>query len=159
VLLNIEKIKGLWQKLLHQEATPNHIALGFALGLFVSFLPIPPFQTVTTMVLAYLLRSNQVSALVGLHLHLLVFPVVPLILLLEYKVGQIFFHLRDAPKIDPTQFTIMSLVDKGWPLLKTLLSGAFVIGIPTAIVAFFIVRQAAHRLQKKTRGAQSAKKN
>jgi len=150
----IEKIKRLWEQLLHQEATPHQIALGFCVGLFVSFLPIPPFQTLTTLLLAFALRSNKVAALIGLHIHLIFVPVVPFVFIVEYKIGYKLLHWHHHPKVEPMKITIMYLIEKGWPLLKAMLVGAFVLGVPSCTISYPIVKRAAFRWQhgRRTKG-------
>src|SRR3989338_5028457 len=101
VMLNLAKIKALWEKLLHQEASPDQIAGGFALGLFVSFLPFPGLQTLLALAAAFLLRTNKVACLIGLNLHLMVLPVIPLLFWVEYEFGKVILDMRDAPHFDP----------------------------------------------------------
>lgn len=140
----MEKIKGLWSKLLHQEATPDQVALGFALGFFVSFLPIPGFQILTAVALAYLLRTNKVACLIGLNLHLIFAPAIPLIFVLEYKVGKYLLDLGKLPDLDPETFNWKIALHEG---IYAVIVGSLVIGIPCAVVSYFIVRRATIRWQ------------
>lgn len=147
MLVNIQKIKALWDRLLHQEASPNQIAAGFAVGLFISFIPLP-CQTILALALAFLFRLNKVACLVGVHLHLAVFPVIPAVFFAEYHIGRILFPFGRLPELKPRHFELLTLLHKGWPILRTTLLGALVLGIPSAIAAFFVVKSAAFRWQK-----------
>lgn len=155
VRVTIQKIKTLWDRLLHQEASPNQIAAGFAIGLFISFIPLP-CQTILALTLAFLLRLNKVACLVGVHLHLAVFPVIPAVFYAEYHVGRILFPLGQLPELKPHHFEMITLLQKGWPILRTTLLGALVLGIPSAIVAFFVVKSAAMKWQKSRQAAGGA---
>ncbi|MCG3179158.1 MAG: hypothetical protein BIFFINMI_01490 [Phycisphaerae bacterium] len=50
----------LLHKVLHVDDTPHRIALGLAIGMFVTFTPTIPFQMVLTVALCWLLRANLV---------------------------------------------------------------------------------------------------
>ncbi len=125
--------------------------MGFCLGLFVSFLPIPPFQTLSALLLAYICRSNKVASLIGLHIHLLFFPVVPIVFLLEYKIGYRLLDWRLHPNVDTAEITIAYLLQKGWPVLKAMLIGALVLGIPSCLLTYPLVWRAAIRWQEARR--------
>ena len=60
-------MKLLWQKVkdfvvygvLHADDTPHRIALGVAIGIFVTFTPTLGFQMILVAVIATLLRANK----------------------------------------------------------------------------------------------------
>ncbi len=152
MLLNIEKIKGLWSKLLHQEASPEQIAFGFSLGFFVSFLPIFGLQTLTGIFLAFLFRTNKVSCLIGLNLHLLFFPLIPLIFYGEYLVGKHLLPADHVPSLTIKDFEL--LLHEGDKVLEVLrkcgqalLVGSLVLGLPLALASYWIVKSASARWQ------------
>jgi uncharacterized protein (DUF2062 family) len=147
MLVNIQKIKDLWGRLLHQEASSNQIAGGFALGLFISFIPLP-CQTILALVLAFLFRLNKVATLVGVHLHLAIFPIIPVVFFTEYHLGRFLFPYGHTPELKPYHFELLTLLNRGWPILRATLLGAVVLGIPIAILGFFGVRQAASRWKR-----------
>ncbi len=153
-MLNVAKIKTLWERLLHQEASPNQIASGFALGLFISFLPFPGLQTLLTLGAAFIFRTNKVACLIGLNLHLILLPVIPLIFWFEYEIGRILFN-RDAPDFDLASFNFRDLFRQGWRYFYLTLIGSLVVGIPIALAAFWGVKKVVIRWQK----ARSGQKN
>lgn len=158
MLVNIEKIKGLWGKLLHQEATPNQIAAGFSIGFFISFLPIPGFQTLAALILAFLLRINKVACLVGLHMHLVMFPVIPLVFVAEYNIGKDLLHFHYLHSISPEHFNLLRLLHKGWPFFCAMVVGSLVLGLPSALVSYWCVKCTAIRWQDGREGQDNADK-
>lgn len=150
MLLNIAKIKAFWTRLLHQAESPSQIAGGFALGFFVSFLPVPGLQTLLGLLLAWAFRSNKVACLTGLHLHLIVFPVIPLVFVAEYDIGRYLFHIRQ-PLVDPESFNLLSLLHQGWGHFRAILIGSLVLGLPSALASYWIVKLAATRWQEERR--------
>ena len=147
MLLNIAKIKDLWERLLHQEASPNQIASGFALGLFTSFLPFPGLQTLLALGVAFIFRTNKVACLLGLNLHLILLPVIPLIFWVEYEIGRILFN-RDAPAFDPASFNFHDLFRQGWWYFYLTLIGSLMVGLPISLAAFWGVKRVVIRWQK-----------
>ena len=55
--------KFIIYRILHVDDTPYRIAMGVAAGMFITWLPIPGFQMVLTVVLAALLRANKIVGL------------------------------------------------------------------------------------------------
>jgi len=143
------KVRHLWEKLLHQQATPSQVAKGFAIGIFISFLPIFPFQTLIGLAMAFFLRSNKIAFLLGLNFHLIIFPAIPLVFLAEYEVGRklLYLHQNQAME-EPLNFNIMYLMDKGLPILKAMFLGSFVLGVPIAVASYFFVKPSVARWQK-----------
>lgn len=155
MVINIQKIKDVWGRLLHEDATPNQVAAGFAIGFMISFIPLP-CQTILALALAFSLHLNKVACLVGVHLHLTVFPVIPVVFFSEYYVGKILFPYHRMPELETSHFELHTLLRQGWPVLRATLLGALVLGIPSSVLAFFGVRQAAIRWQKNRTQAAAA---
>lgn len=176
--LNTQKIKKLWDDLVHHEGSPSQVASGFALGFYVSLLPILGFQTITALALTFLFRGNKVACLVGLHVHLVFLPVYPLIFLLEYHIGQHFLHLPPFPVAHPDhtagQFTHMfhrgwriffsmfeGMVEGSWHyfqhfFLPTLL-GSLVLSAPVSALSYWLIKREASLWQKARRETQLKK--
>ena len=54
-----------WKKLLRLGDTQHAIALGFALGVFVSFTPLIFFHLILAAILAWILRGNIIASALG----------------------------------------------------------------------------------------------
>ena len=60
-----QRLREIWHKLSHLNATPDQIATGFSIGIFASFLPLNPSPTITAIVMAWLLKRNVMAAVAG----------------------------------------------------------------------------------------------
>lgn len=140
------KLIELWDKLIRQNASPNEIAGGFAIGLFATFYPVPVVDTLVALAIAWVLRANKAACLIGNNFVLLIYPVIPLLLAAEVFVGH---ALMKAPALTPPGempfFTWLR--SQSGPNLKALLVGGLVLGIPSALFSFWVVRAAARRWQ------------
>lgn len=140
------KINDLWEKLIRQNATPNAIAGGFAIGLFATFYPVPVIDTLVALAVAWALRANKAACLIGNNFVLLIYPVIPLLLAAEVLVGR---TLVKAPALTPpgeTPFFTWLKAQSG-PNLEAFLVGGLVLGLPSALFSFWVVRAAAKRWQ------------
>jgi len=82
--------KGWWRwtgdivyRLITQRSKPKLIALGAAVGTFVSVLPIVPLQSVTALAINYLVGGNRIAALGFIWLS------NPLFFYLDYRIGTV----------------------------------------------------------------------
>src|SRR2546422_11400139 len=87
------RVSGLWHKVLVLEDTPERIALGFAVGVFLAFSPFLGLHTLLGLTLAFLFGLNRVAVLVGLFVNN-PWTLVPIYAAATY-IGGIF--LGDAP--------------------------------------------------------------
>ena len=73
------------KKLTELRESPDKLARGLALGVFIGFLPIIGFQVITAVTIALFTRANKVAAAVGTHVTN-PWTTIP-ILILDYYVG------------------------------------------------------------------------
>ena len=143
-----QKFKALWVKLLNQNASPNAIAGGFAVGLFSTFYPIPVVDTMVALLVARLINLNPAACLIGNSFILLIFPVIPLLLAAEVFVGRIFVN---APTLSPPADIAMTtwLMQQSGPNLKAFILGGLLLGIPSALISFWGIKKATVKWQTK----------
>jgi uncharacterized protein (DUF2062 family) len=142
-----ERIRNVWNKLAHIRATPREIAAGFALGVFVSFLPIIPLRTVVALALAWLLRQNVAAAFVGKSVSFLYFPVIPFLWTAEYRLG---VHINPVER--PLAFDrahLGEIFHMGWDVFAATFIGGVLIGVPVALLSFFIVWPLARKWRRR----------
>jgi len=136
--------------------TPHAIAGGVAIGVIFGFTPLIGFKTLLALLVAWLFRCSKLSAVMAVTLHDILLPLGPFILRWEFQIG--FFLLSRPhhlpPKFFPKQFRFDDfLFWRGFHISKTLhilwptLIGSIVIGIPIAIVLYFIVLEIVKRAQ------------
>lgn len=129
-MINTEKIKQKFKKILSLDAHPGHISIGFAVGVFISFTPFFGLHTPMAIALAFLFRLNKLTCITGAWVNTPL-TVVP-VLIASYNLGR---FLLGKPQ--------RTLVFKGleWhqlqPYAKTLLLGSSIIGFVAAVIAYF----------------------
>ena len=149
-----QRLLDAWYKLLHEDATPNKIAMGFAVGLFTSFFPAPVLDTVAALALAYLIRGNRASCLIGNNLGLMMFPIIPFVLGIEYFIGRLVLDLPPSVSM-PQNWTFWMFLKSQGGTYYALVIGALVLAIPSAIIGFVVVRSATAYWQDTKRNRES----
>jgi len=147
-----------WRKIVRQDDSPESIAKGFALGLFVGMSPYMGFHTVTGVGLAWLLRSNKLAAVAGV---MITNPFsAPFIYGFTYLVGARFFHGNSAGMaIDWSAITIADLLHEMPDLFITLTIGGIVLGLPIALAGYWMTHRLvlAYRARRLARAKNPAK--
>ncbi|PTN38050.1 DUF2062 domain-containing protein [Desulfonatronum sp. SC1] len=131
-------IRGLrhgYMRILRLKSSPQDIALGMGLGVFIGLLPIIPLQTVVVLALALLLRCSKLTALIGT---LITNPLtIPFFYLIMLRIGR-FFLPDGRGRLNPDHWTIGELLQAGWHFYGSILLGGFVIAVPSAVLAYFL---------------------
>jgi hypothetical protein len=128
-MINIDKLKQQFKKILSLDAHPGHIAVGFAAGVFISFTPFFGLHTPMAIAVAFIFRLNKLTCITGAWVNtpLTVFPA----LAASYKLGEIMLGNK------PMEFQVTSLE---WSSLKmyasSLLLGSSVIGFFAALAGY-----------------------
>lgn len=119
-------------RLVRIQATPDTIARGMALGLFVGMTPTFGIQMFLVLIFALLLRQDKIAALIGVWI---TNPLTaPLIYGLEYEIGRVLMGL---PRPYMTvEFSNAALQGLGWQVVAPLCLGSLVLGIPVALIGF-----------------------
>jgi hypothetical protein len=131
LMLSRDKLKQKFNKILSLDAHPGHIAVGFAVGVFISFTPFFGLHTPLAIAFAFLFRLNKLTCITGAWVNTPL-TIVP-VLVASYNLGR---FLRGKPTRD--------LVFKGleWhqiqPYAKSILLGSSIIGFVAAVAAYFI---------------------
>jgi uncharacterized protein (TIGR03546 family) len=130
-MINIDKLKQKLNKILSLDAHPGHIAVGFAVGVFISFTPFFGLHTPLAIALAFAFRLNKLTCITGAWINTPL-TIVPT-LVASYHLGS--FMMGKPSK---------ELVFKGleWhqlqPYAKSILLGSSIIGFVAAVAAYFI---------------------
>ena len=129
---------------------PRYVAMGMAIGIFVSATPTIPFQTIIAVALSFIMRGSKAAAACGVWLsNPITFPVF---YLASYKTGTFLFGISTAHDIagHPTS----DLLKLGLDITLAALTGGIVIGIALAIGAYFITRQIVTKIRSREKGRQ-----
>ena len=143
-----------WLRLLRIPATPEHIAKGMAIGVFVGFIPLLPSQTLIAIGLAFLLRASKVAAAIGT---LVTNPFTWVFLyLLFYRIGRAILPFN-IPPLSPAQLDPAQFLDAGWRIGAAMVTGGLTLAVPSAAIAYAATLQGM-RLYRERRARRLAKK-
>ena len=148
-MIDKEKWKKKFKDILSLDSHPGHIAVGFAVGVFISFTPPIPFlHTALAILAAFLLRLNKVTCITGAWVNTPL-TVVPT-LLLSYKLGVLI--IGGAPEelaLDELSFdwdSAIELLDShGTPILL----GSAILGFVASIISYFLIYYLVVRFRRK----------
>jgi len=140
------KFKKVLVRLFKLNNTPQEIALGTALGVFIAILPVYGLHTVLVIIAAILIKpANKVAILLGTNISLP--PTVPFITWAGYEIGRFILKDNFAPLSwsDFKHITFENISSHYKPLFL----GSVVLGIACAVIfyflTFFIVRKIKNR--------------
>ena len=141
-------------KLLAIRDTPEAIAGGVAIGIFIGFTPLFGLKTILTILFAWLTGSNIIAAVIASAAHDVLLPLMPAVFRLEYDVG---FWLLSQPHHLPPPLVRMHLQGhwRHWTTFftvgKPLLVGSAVCAAPFALLSYVLTQRivARHHRKKK----------
>ncbi|HTZ11637.1 MAG TPA: DUF2062 domain-containing protein [Candidatus Margulisiibacteriota bacterium] len=141
-----EKVISLWK--LHNN--PPEIALGVAIGVFISILPVYGLHTLLVILAAFLIRrANVIAMLVGTNISLP--PTIPFITWAGYNIGRLMLG-KKYPYIPC--FTFKGLSYKGlMNFYYPLLLGSLVLAVICATVFYFLTLNFMNKRRKAKLGA------
>jgi uncharacterized protein (DUF2062 family) len=140
-------------KVLAIRDTPEAIAGGVAIGIFIGFTPLIGLKTLLTILFAWLTRSNILAAVIASAAHDILWPVMPVIFRWEYDVG--YWLLSQPHHLPPPlirrHWDLHSL--RSWTNLltvgKPLLVGSLVCSAPFALLSYVFTKRLVARHQRK----------
>ncbi len=144
-----EKIRHLITRFKQLNGDPHYVALGMAIGVFISVTPTIPFHTVIALALAFILRGSKAAAAIGVWFSN---PVtIPLFYKGSYDVGVSI--LGNSAPFSTEYESILELLKLGADVTIAMITGGVILGILPAIAAYFITRRIfiKLRLRKKSR--------
>lgn len=128
----IRQFKLLIVRFLRLRGTPDEIAKGFALGIFIGMTPTFGFQMALAIFFAFLLRENRLAALIGVWVSN---PLTaPFIYALEYESGRILLGMQRVNLTIRMDFhAVMSL---SWEVFLPLWVGSLLFGTACALIGY-----------------------
>jgi uncharacterized protein (DUF2062 family) len=131
-----EKIRHRIKRFKELHGNPHYVAMGMAIGVFVALTPTIPFHTVIAVGLAFIFKGSKAAAAIGVWLSN---PVtIPIFYFASYKVGAFLFDHQMAPAVIPESIT--TLLKLGLNVSAISIIGGVLLGIPPAVVTYFITR-------------------
>jgi hypothetical protein len=144
-----EKIQHLITRFKQLNGDPHYVALGMAIGVFISVTPTIPFHTVIALALAFILRGSKAAAAIGVWFSN---PItIPLFYKGSYDLG--ISILGNSAPFSTEYESILELLKLGADVTIAMITGGVILGILPAIAAYFITRRIfiKLRLRKKSR--------
>ena len=136
---SISRIKEL-------QGDPHYIAMGMAIGVFVSLTPTIPFHTVIAIAMAFILRGSKPAAAIGVWFSN---PItIPFFYVGSYKTG--IFILGHAAPFDAKYESITELLKLGVDITIAMITGGVILGILPGIAAYFITRRLVTAIRSQT---------
>lgn len=126
----IDRVKKL-------EGDPHFVAMGLAIGVFISITPTIPFHTVLAVFLAIIFRGSKAAAALGVWFSN---PVTaPIFYWGSYKLGM--YLLGNRVPFDVKYESILELLDLGMDVTIAMIAGGIILGILPGIASYFITRK------------------
>ena len=144
------KIKHWLKRTRALNGEPRYVAMGMAVGIFVSATPTIPFQTLIAVALAFIMRGSKAAAAVGVWLSN---PVTfPVFYLASYKTGALLFGMSSPQNI--SGHTTADLFELGIDITIAANVGGIVIGIFLAVVSYFITHRIVTKIRAREKRSQ-----
>jgi hypothetical protein len=128
------KIKS---KLMAIKASPQKVSKGYALGVFLGTTPFIGTKVIVALGLTTFFRWNRIASVIGVyHINILTGP---LFYGTAYGVGKWLTGV-EAKLILPRQLSaewVFKTFFGSWEILKALLVGGLVLGLPMAVAAYY----------------------
>ncbi|MCK4619057.1 MAG: DUF2062 domain-containing protein [Deltaproteobacteria bacterium] len=143
-----EKIQHFITRFKQLNGDPHYVALGMAIGVFISVTPTIPFHTVIALALAFILRGSKAAAAIGVWFSN---PItIPLFYKGSYDLGVSI--LGNSAPFSTEYESILELLKLGADVTIAMITGGVVLGILPGIAAYFITRRIfiKLRLRKKS---------
>ena len=143
-----EKIQHFITRFKQLNGDPHYVALGMAIGVFISVTPTIPFHTVIALALAFILRGSKAAAAIGVWFSN---PItIPLFYKGSYDLG--ISILGNSAPFSTEYESILELLKLGADVTIAMITGGVILGILPAIAAYFITRRIfiKLRLRKKS---------
>ena len=146
-------LKSVARRLVNLRASPHEIALGCAIGAFVSVTPLLGVQTILAVLLATLLRGNVPASIVGTFVgnplswpfiwastYAMGLQIVGFEGMLDPATFQHNMLLVWAAVIEHSPQLLDATVTLLWPLVWPMLAGSIPLGLLTGAVVYYICK-------------------
>jgi hypothetical protein len=138
-------VRYWYLRVIRQNASARNIALGLALGVFVGAMPIIPFQTFAIIALAFIFRTNKLSAWLAT-CYSNVFTMGPFYTFLFF-IGKLVMPFEGL-HLDPEHLAMKELIASGWELFLVILVGGLIFGVVAGVLTYFFSVQAIRRYRR-----------
>jgi len=144
--MNFQRTFRYWYlRFLRLRSAPKEIARGLAIGVFIGFWPIIPFQTVVAVFLAMIFKGNKLAAFIGTNVSN---PVTtPFLYYVFYLIGKNFWPVQTS--FDLNHLGLKEIINTSWDVFIAMFIGGNILGIPSTILSYFLGLKAVLAFQNK----------
>lgn len=129
-----QALQKLFVRIKKLHGNPGYIAMGMAVGVFVSFTPTIPFHTIIAIALAFLLKGSKPAAAIGVWL---ANPLtIPFFYYISFKMGTLLIA-RPIP-FDIKFESIKGLISLGVDVTAAMVLGGAILGILPSIAVYVL---------------------
>ncbi len=129
--------------------TPHSIAIGLAIGVAISFLPLIGLHLAGALALCWLLRGNYLAAAIG---SLVGNPwTLPFMFAVDYHIGRTLLGIPAINLDALAELSLQALYDDLWLLLWPMLVGALPLALAGGIASYAIAVRLVARVQERRR--------
>jgi uncharacterized protein (DUF2062 family) len=154
----VSLIRRVYERFIRIRGEPREVALGFALGIFVGMTPTIGVQTPIAIFLAALFKWSKLSAAIGVWISN---PLTaPVIYSVTYITGAKLLSLNPVfnMPLSPTWSTLKAMLQKAPQTLGAMTVGGAIIGIPIAIISYYLSYVALEKYQKDVKAKLASQK-
>jgi len=131
----LEEFTTLVKDAVRSDNTPQKIALGMGIGVFVSFSPFIGLQIWIALALAFITRANKLSAAAGT---LVANPVtMPLFYSIEYFIGSKILGNESSFSLVPFS-RLNEFLTQSYHVVVSIFTGFLVVGIVAGCIAYIL---------------------
>jgi uncharacterized protein (DUF2062 family) len=152
-------LRRVYERFVRIRGQPREIALGFALGIFIGMTPTMGIQMPIAVFFAAMLKWSKISAAFGV---LITNPFTsPFIYGLTYIVGATVLGVEDSMTLpDNFSWNIVKEILKDAPaIFGALTVGGILIGLPLAILSYFLSYAAVNKYQNSIKNKYAVQKS
>jgi uncharacterized protein (DUF2062 family) len=148
-------VRRAYERFLKIRGTPSEIAFGCALGLFVGMSPTMGFQMPIAIFLAALFKCNKISAAASVWV---TNPVTaPFVYSFSYFIGARLLDFKISLNL-LSGLDLTALSKAGPQIILALVVGGVVIGLPLAVLGYYLSYYAVHGYQARLKQRLADKK-
>ena len=141
------QMRYYYLRFLRLRGDPQHLAFGMAIGFFAGMMPILPFQTALAVALALFFRVSKITAAIGTwvsnplnwyFLYHYSYKVGAWVLGISAKGTILKTIMRSIHEREEAMVILKNIVSAGGAISAAFLVGGLIMGITSAIPAYFI---------------------
>ncbi len=137
-----KKLKHYFEEVVKSKPTPEAIALGFAVGTFISVLPTPFINVFIGLLVIFIYEPINKYSLFGSILFWNPLTLAP-IYWLSYKIGNVIFATA------PVKTYQLNFLHQVYYLTRRFVVGSLILAVPVSILTYYLVKKIAEHYQSK----------